>query len=93
MASFHYTQTSRQHPDDASNEDIQRMFRMDFTGHDIRSPDLPIEDRYTVKIIKESTVHLPDGHYQVSLPFKPSGEKTLDSHAEKSYQGSFDRLK
>jgi hypothetical protein len=42
MASFYYIQTSTQHPDDALDEDIQRMFRMDSTDHDIRSPDLSI---------------------------------------------------
>jgi hypothetical protein len=88
MASFHYIQTSTQHPDDALDEDIQRMFQMDFTDHEIRSPDLSIEDKYAVKIIKESTVHLPDGHYQVALPFKSNREKVLDSHAAESYQGS-----
>jgi hypothetical protein len=81
MASFHYIQTSTQHPNDALDKDIQRMFRMDFTDHNIRSSDLSIEDKYAVKIIKESTVHLPDGHYQVALPFKPNGDKVLDSHA------------
>ena len=93
MASFHYIQTSTQHPDDALDEDIQRMFRMDFTDHDMRSPDLSIEDRYAVKIIKDSTIHLPDSHYQVALPFKPNGEKVLDSHTAESYQGSLGRLK
>jgi hypothetical protein len=93
MASFHYIQTSTQHPDDALDKNIQIMFRMDFTDHDKRSPDLSIEDRFAVKIIKESTVHFSDGHYQVALPFKPNGEKVLDSHAAESYQGSLGRLK
>jgi hypothetical protein len=93
MASFHYIQTSTKHPDDALDEDIQKMFRIDFADHDLRSQDLSIEDRFAVKIIKESTVHLPDGHYQVALPFKPNGEKVFDSHAAESYQGSLGWLK
>jgi hypothetical protein len=36
---------------------------------------------------------LPDGRYQIALPFKPNGEKVLDSHAAESYQGSLSWLK
>ena len=93
VASFFHIQTSTQHPDDALDEDIQRMFRMDFSDHEARNLDLSIEDKYAVKVIKESTIHLPDGHYQVAMPFKPGGDKVLDSHASESYQGSLSRLK
>jgi hypothetical protein len=39
-ARFYYIQTSKQHSDEALDEDVQRMFRMDFTDHDARGLDL-----------------------------------------------------
>ena len=69
------------------------MFKMDFSEHDVRTPDLSVEDKYAVKTIKDSMLHLPNNHYQVALPFRPGGEKILDSHAAKSYEGSLSHLK
>ena len=79
-----------------SNEDlheqVERLFRQDFTDHHLRKPAWSVEDKLAMQIINDSTSLKDDGHYEVAIPFKPLGQGVLDMHCQDSYHGSFKRL-
>ena len=77
------------------SEDVERMFKLDFSEHHIGLGDtkMSIEDKMALTKIKNSTVFTDAGKYQVSTPFRDNGERILDSHTMDAYGGSVSRLK
>ncbi|KAK3724031.1 hypothetical protein QZH41_007681 [Actinostola sp. cb2023] len=53
-----------------STQQVQKMFEMDFNDRETRKKPLSLQDQKFLKIVEEGIRQLPNGHYEMPLPFK-----------------------
>ena len=67
----------------AENEKFEKIFAKDFVDNDI-SLGMSLDDEKFVNKVKNSIVQLPDGHFQICLPFKDDDVK-LPNNVSQAY--------
>ncbi len=55
---------------DDLNRKIELFFSRDFIGNDDSVPDLSVEDKLWHRRVEQSLSRLPDGNYEIGLPFR-----------------------